>query len=77
MKIVRATHVQALAVKRRRVIFPADESPNLNDPREVRCEERTDGATSNDANTLHIRAPLHSFTCRYAPFSILTNFSAW
>jgi len=61
MKIVHSAYLQALAVERGGVILSADESPNLNDPREMRCEEGPDGATSNDTDTLHIRALLRSF----------------
>ena len=77
MKIVHSAYLQALAVERGRVIFSAHKSPNLNDAREVCGKERTYCATSNDTDAFHICARLRSFVCGYAPFSILTNFSAW
>src|SRR5260370_38969770 len=43
------------------MLFPANKGPDLNDARKMHGVKRADGATSDDANSLHIRAALHPF----------------
>src|SRR5260370_33289139 len=43
------------------MLFPANKGPDLNDAGKMHGVKRADGATSDDANSLHIRAALHPF----------------
>src|SRR5712692_1684250 len=69
-KIVFPAHTQSVAIQRARMFFTAHEGPNLNDARKMRGVKRTDGATTDDADALHVRAAL-------SPFSIWTSIPAW
>ena len=43
------------------MLFPANKGPDLNDARKMHGVKRADGATSDDANSLHIRMALRTF----------------
>src|SRR6202171_1776360 len=43
------------------MLFPANKGPDLNEARKMRGVKGADGATSDDANSLHIRVALHPF----------------
>src|ERR1700674_1448407 len=85
MKFVLSRDAQTVAVESSGVIFAADKSPYLRNPRQMRRVQAANGATSDDANTLHAKVvTLPTETRARAPaphvpyrLSTFTNFSAW
>ena len=87
MKFMLSRDSQTFAVERPRVIFAADKSPNLHNPRQMRRVQTANCATSDDANTLHLSRRhlagwLASPACsaaeteRYTRLSTFTSLSA-
>jgi hypothetical protein len=56
MKLVFSRDAQTIAAESSSVIFAANKSPHFRNPRQVRRVQAANGATSDDAKTLHAKA---------------------
>src|SRR5579863_2550702 len=67
MKLTLSRDSQTFAVESSGVIFATDEGPYLRNPRQVRRVQAANGATSDDANTLHAKVVILPETRARAP----------